>query len=133
MILIDTSFIVGVISASDRLHTQCLRASASITEEVITTWSCITEAMYLLKHPQAKETPRLQIEAGLWSVYSPQKQDLMRACELMRLYADTPMDFADASLVALAEALNIRRILTWDRHFYAYLIHNEIPFEVLLR
>ena len=133
MILIDTSFIVGLISASDQLHRQCLIASASITEEVITTWPCITEAMYLLKHPHAKEILRVQIEAGIWSVYAPQAQDLMRACDLMRLYADTPMDFADASLVALAETLNIRRILTWDRHFYVYLIHNEIPFEMLLR
>ena len=44
----------------------------------------------------------------------------------MRQYSDTPMDFADASLVAAAESLNISRILTLDRHFYAYRINSSI-------
>jgi predicted nucleic acid-binding protein len=42
----------------------------------------------------------------------------MRA--LMRDYADTPMDFADASLVAAAETLRQRRVFTVDHHFYVY-------------
>lgn len=41
------------------------------------------------------------------------------------------MDFADASLGVAAEALNLTRILTFDRHFYAYQIHGSTPFEVL--
>ena len=49
----------------------------------------------------------------------------------MRRYADARMDFADASLVAAAEILRISRILTFDRYFYAYRIHDMNPFEVL--
>jgi len=41
------------------------------------------------------------------------------------------MDFADASLVVAAEVSNITRILTFDGHFYAYRIHNKVPFAVL--
>lgn len=40
------------------------------------------------------------------------------------------MDFADASLVVAAEVLNITRILTLDRHFFAYRINGKTPFEV---
>jgi hypothetical protein len=49
----------------------------------------------------------------------------------MEQYADTPMDFADASLVVAAEKLGITQILTFDRHFYAYRINGKTPFDVL--
>ena len=49
----------------------------------------------------------------------------------MRQYADTPMDFADASLVAAAEALGIGRVFTIDSHFYAYQRADGQDFEVL--
>jgi predicted nucleic acid-binding protein len=41
------------------------------------------------------------------------------------------MDFADASLVIAAEILAVRKILTFDAHFYAYRIHDRFTFEVL--
>ena len=41
---------------------------------------------------------------------------LHEACiALMRRYAGVPMDYADATLVALAERLGIRQVFTFDR------------------
>jgi predicted nucleic acid-binding protein len=37
----------------------------------------------------------------------------------MRKYSDTPMDFADAALVLLAEAIGILDILTLDRRGFS--------------
>jgi predicted nucleic acid-binding protein len=43
------------------------------------------------------------------------------AASLMDRYATLPMDYADASLVAVAEALRLRRVFTTDRRgFTAY-------------
>ncbi|HZO88472.1 MAG TPA: hypothetical protein VFB38_09035 [Chthonomonadaceae bacterium] len=53
----------------------------------------------------------------------------MRA--LMRQYRDTPMDLADASLVAAAEALKVRRIFTLDNDFYVNQMDGNKPFEVV--
>ncbi len=39
---------------------------------------------------------------------------------LMQQYSDTPMDLADASLVAAAETLQINRIFTIDSDFHVY-------------
>jgi predicted nucleic acid-binding protein len=78
-----------------------------------------------------QEALRIQIERGFLKLCLPAEADALRACALMRTYADAPMDFADASLVVAAETLNVRRILTLDAHFYAYRIHGRIPFEVL--
>jgi hypothetical protein len=50
-------------------------------------------------------------------------------------YADRPMDLADASLVALAEAERLNRIFTIDRNDFAtYRIkrgHRHYQFEVV--
>jgi hypothetical protein len=56
-----------------------------------------------------------------------------RIAELMRKYADLPMDLADASLVVLAEYLGHGRILSTDqRDFHTYRWKNHQPFENLL-
>lgn len=56
-----------------------------------------------------------------------------RITELMRKYADLPMDLADASLVILAEELGHGRILSTDkRDFATYRWKQNKPFENLL-
>ena len=46
--------------------------------------------------------------------------DLPRIAALLEKYRDMPADFADASLVALAERLNLRRVASTDRDFAVY-------------
>lgn len=58
---------------------------------------------------------------------------LPRLEELMKQYADLPMDLDDASLVVLAEQLGDGRILsTEQRDFRAYRWKNRKPFRNLL-
>ena len=68
---------------------------------------------------------------GWFALHQPQEREWKRVRTLMRQYGDAPMDLADASLVAAAESLNIRQIITLDRHFHAYRIQGRFPFEVL--
>jgi predicted nucleic acid-binding protein len=49
----------------------------------------------------------------------PLRTPAERTFKLMKLYADHPMDLADASLVAAAEALGTRRVFTIDRREFA--------------
>ena len=47
-------------------------------------------------------------------------KDAIRCLELMQKYQDMPMDFADASLVAIAERnKSLRKVFTIDRQFHA--------------
>lgn len=71
------------------------------------------------------------IRTGLFHLPEFTLGDTLRACDLMERYADAPMDFADASLVVTAEKTGITRILTFDRHFYAYRINGKTPFDVI--
>jgi uncharacterized protein len=50
---------------------------------------------------------------------------------LMEKYQDTSMDFADASLVAAAESLKIKKIFTLDSDFYVYRINETESFEII--
>ena len=50
---------------------------------------------------------------------------------LMLKYADRPMDFADATLVRLAEREGLTTILTVDRDFEVYRIGGRKAFRVL--
>ena len=100
----------------------------------MTTWPCFTEAMYL-----AYEKGGWPMQKALWQLVrqgnlrihlsGPQEED--RMVMLMEQYKDTPMDLADASLVAAAEILNTARIFTTDSDFYIYQLHGKQPFEVL--
>lgn len=50
----------------------------------------------------------------------------------MEKYADRPMDYADATLVALAEELNADQVFTLDREdFSIYRLQGKRPFRIL--
>ena len=49
---------------------------------------------------------------------------------LMEKYADLPMDYADSTLVVLAEELNANLIFTTDRDFEVYRINGRKRFRI---
>jgi predicted nucleic acid-binding protein len=49
----------------------------------------------------------------------------------MEKYSDRPMDYADATLVALAEDLDSDRVFTLDQDFSIYRHHGDRPFRLL--
>jgi predicted nucleic acid-binding protein len=63
-------------------------------------------------------------------VFTMTAEHMPRLSELMRQYADLPMDLADASLVLLAEHIGERRIVSADeRDFHAFRWKNTHPFQ----
>jgi predicted nucleic acid-binding protein len=50
------------------------------------------------------------VEEGILQLHSSPQNEWQRMRQLMEQYRDTPMDLADASLVATAEAWNLTRI-----------------------
>jgi hypothetical protein len=49
----------------------------------------------------------------------------------MEKYQDTPMDLADASLVAIAESLSPHRVFTLDSDFQVYRLADGSALEIL--
>lgn len=55
------------------------------------------------------------IESGAVSILPLDEADVPRMKALMRQYRDLPMDFADASLVRVAEREKLLKVFTLDR------------------
>jgi predicted nucleic acid-binding protein len=59
--------------------------------------------------------------------------ELHEAVSLMEKYSDTPMDFADATLVLLSEALQVPDVFTLDRRgFSTYRTRKRRAFRLVL-
>ncbi len=122
--LTDTGPLVALINANDPYYERAKGLLPRLPKAPFrTTWPCFTEAMYLLRqaagYPAQDELWRF-VAIGLVQLHSHEEAEWWRMRELMRTYRDTPMDMADASLIAAAEALSTDQVFTFDKHFYAY-------------
>jgi predicted nucleic acid-binding protein len=59
-------------------------------------------------------------------------EDYARVIELNERYADLPGDFADLTLVALSERLDVKEILSLDGDFDVYRRFRREPFKRVL-
>jgi predicted nucleic acid-binding protein len=136
MIVVDTGPLVALFDKKDAEHDRCLRVLQSLREPLLTTIPVLTEAFYMLG-PASSESDRLRdfIERRGMSLWFFDDASLNRAFELMEVYADHPMDLADASLVACAELLRTRKVFTVDRRdFETYRVrrgHRHYPMEIV--
>lgn len=135
MTLTDASPLVALINAKDNGHEKCMAALPSLSAPLLTTWPAFTEAMYLLfsygGYP-AQKALWSYVEDGVLIFHTLGEVEQARMPQLMEQYRDRPMDLADASLVATAEALGIDRIFTLDsRDFHIYRLNNSGAFEVV--
>ncbi len=137
MIIADSGFWLALLDRRDNFHSIARSFLGGLTEPLITTTPVITEVCYLLQKrlnsQKSVEFLRAQ-QDGLFTLFVINEQDLARSAELMQQYANLPMDFADASLVILAEHFGHGRIVSTDqRDFGAYRWKNHYPFDNLLR
>src|SRR5262245_3937106 len=136
MIIVDTGPLVALFDPKDREHGRFVTTLKRIREPIATTTPVLTEAFHMLG-PASIGADRLRdfIENGGMSVWFFNRTSLTRAFELMEQYADHPMDLADASLVAAAEALSTRRVFTIDRKDFAtYRVrrgHRHQPMQIV--
>ena len=136
MILVDTGPLVALFDPQDGQHNRCRATLKEIREPILTTTPVLTEAFHMLG-PASIGSDRLRefVEVSGLSVWFLDRAWLSRAFQLMDLYADHPMDLADASLVAAAEALGTRRVFTIDRNdFETYRVrrgHRHFPVEIV--
>ena len=124
MILTDTGPLVALIDADDPHHLRCMQIAKQIAvHSLLTTVPCFTEAVYLLG-----AVGGYVYQEKLWGLYATKRlhlhlsssDEIDRMNDLMRIYQDRPMDFADTSLIAAAEQLNHKQIFSVDSDFYIY-------------
>jgi predicted nucleic acid-binding protein len=133
LILIDTGPIVAFFDKDDRHHDLCIEILKEIREPLLTTWPVLTECFYLLNFSsEVQDSLWLFIQRGGIEIYPLEKGFLNRCRELMKQYRDLPMDLADATLVALADVLEISKIFTLDyKDFSIYRFKQKRRFTLI--
>ena len=132
--LVDAGPLVALVDRGEPAHEACREALNLLHAPMVTTWPALTEALYLLGTAAGwpgQEALWKLMDRGDLQVVDLDDAVRRRTRDLMDKYGDAPMDLADASLVALAETLDTRRIFTLDSDFEVYRWKGRRRFEIV--
>jgi predicted nucleic acid-binding protein len=121
---------VAIVDARDGLHQRCREALDAMRIPLATSAAVLAEAFHLLDAHEVESAWRF-LTSGMVTLLPIGDADAFDLQRLMLKYADRPMDFADATLVRLAEREGLSTILTVDRDFEVYRIGARKTFRVL--
>jgi len=132
-LLLDTGALVSLLDRSQELHAACALCFDEWKGPVISTEAVLTEATRLLGRVAGGRRSCIEFFLGGGAVLVPSSAaSLRRARDLVVQHADLPMDYADATLVALAEELDTNLVLTTDRRaFAAHRLGGRRSFRIL--
>jgi predicted nucleic acid-binding protein len=115
-VLLDTGPLVAVLDARDQWHARCVESWPSLIDRCMTVEAVVTEACHLVSRGGGPASKPLEfLLAARIPIIGLETAGHRRALSLMTQYGKLPMDFADACLVAIAEALHISTVFTTDR------------------
>jgi uncharacterized protein len=121
--LLDTGFLLAILNANDKLHQSCVKALLAEPEPILPDVVLPELAYMILRkgHYTILVNFLRSILNGELNIEKSTPEDLARTAEILEKYADSKIDFVDCVIAAMAERLNIQRILTVDRrHFQLF-------------
>ena len=131
-LLLDTGAFVALVDKSEKRHDDCVAALERWNGPVITTEAVLTETLYLVGPQWHAQKVCLEFFLrGAFQLIPSSPASLRRVAVLMEKYRDVPMDFADATLVALGEELETEQVFTLDRRgFSVYRLKQKKAFQI---
>lgn len=131
----DTSFVLAYMNKTDARHRDCQEVLKA-QQQIILPQTTLSEIAYML----GRSGGNLRVAYFLknlpavarFVVVSLDTKDFLRTAGILEKYADSRIDFVDATIAAVAERLNITRILTLDQRDFQILRPQHISrFELL--
>jgi len=124
-VLLDTGFVYAVLNRTEKYHAASVEVARQTRDTMLLPTPVIVEVAYLL----LRDVGPIAVAEFLESLAST---DMQRAAVVLRKYNDAHIDLVDSLIVAIAERLNIRLILTLDqRHFRMFRPQHCAAFELL--
>ena len=120
-VIADTGALYALVDRSDAWHARVVAWWTRNREPVVVPVSVIPEVTYLLQSRIGAAADIGFVQAivdGEFTIESVEADDFDRAVNIMQQYADLPLGFVDATIVAVAERLEAREILTTDRRHF---------------
>jgi predicted nucleic acid-binding protein len=122
VIVADTSAIVALLNRNDRFHGSIREALAETSPEWVIPWAILPEVDHIVRRRVGTREAGAFLGSLLTSgpaVEWGTPRDLERAVELDALYADLSLGLVDTVVMATAERLEARAIVTLDERDFA--------------
>jgi uncharacterized protein len=131
--LVDTGAILALLDRTDRWHPICVNTFREMRLPLLTSEAVLTELFHLVGDSRREmEAAWRFVRSGALALAQIGESELAPIHALMSRDWDRPMDFADATLVHLAERESLSTILTVDHaDFETYRIQGRRRFRVL--
>jgi predicted nucleic acid-binding protein len=136
----DAGPLIALFDSSDKYHQNAKRRLEKYRRDtqgkLITTWPIVTEVAYILRahvHLEAQLDLLKWITRGGLEIFDLTGDHLSRIIELQKKYSSLPMDFADATLIIVAEILDINKVFSLDKDFSIYRILGKKHLENLMK
>jgi len=124
--VIDSGPLIALFDRDEDFHLPVCDFLRNYVGTLHSTVAVLTEVTHLLDFSVRAQIDFLSwVQEGGVEIHSIGKEDLHRICELSEKYSDLPMDFADATLMRLAERERISNVISIDRDFYIYRNKNR--------
>ena len=137
-ILVDSGILLSYYQQREPLHQAVVAFFDQTAAQLISSPICIAEVLWLLGDPGDPRVLAAQnhllgaVSRGGIEAINLLPEDYARIIELNERYADLPGDFADLTLVALSERLDVMEILSLDGDFDVYRRFRREPFKRVL-
>ena len=135
LIIMDTGPWVALIDRSEERHKECVEWLKDFKGNILSSEAVLTEVLHLLNFSPRGQSAAIDfVLDGAIMLVPASLESLKRAKRLMEKYKDIPMDYADATLISIAEDLSITHVVTFDlKDFGIYRLSSKQPFVVLPR
>lgn len=131
-IIVDAGPLIALFRRRDAHHARVKAFLARNRARLVTTLPVVTEVCHFL-NPKGKVSFLAWIRRSGLLVHAIETDHLDRISSIIERYADQNIDFADASLIWLADPLNTHRVMTIDRaDFSVFRATNGTAFELVL-
>ena len=121
-VVADTGALYAMADQDDGWHDRVREFLDTVSVDLIVPVSVLPEVCYLISaHLGATAEVQFMrsVQRGELKLEFLKKEDIARTVEVMDKYLDADLGFVDASVVAVAERLKIREILTTDRRHFS--------------
>lgn len=131
--LADTGALLAYLDRTDRWHDACRSAFSAFRLPLVTSTAVLAELFHLVGDERREMKVAWEfVRSGVLTVATLSDRELPDLETLMRRYHDRPMDFADATLVHLAQRESLSTVFTVDHDdFETYRVGARKRFHIL--
>ena len=126
--VVDAGPLYATADADDDHHEACRRVLSRGDLRLVVPALVVAEATYFVgRRLGATAEAAFLTGLGILDVEGPAQEDFDRMAELVKRYANFPLGGTDASIIALAERIGAKIVITLDRRHFGAIKPRHTP------